>query len=148
MRKITILVLAVVFSISANAGIIYVPANSTDNVKSGNITNGKTVTNFDVQTILTLTPSKVQEMTGRKMTFVQKIALKAAQKNLKKELNSSKKLDTRNKSQMLRLWLIFAVIAIVASIIAVFVPFIWVISSLAWLASLIFFILWLIALTA
>lgn len=148
MRKITILVLAVVFSMSANAGIIYVPANSTDNVKSGNITNGKTVTNFDVQTILALTPSKVQEMTGRKMTFVQKIALKAAQKNLKKELNSSKKLDTKNKSQMLRLWLIFAVIAIVASIIGVFVPFVWVISSLAWLASLIFFILWLIALSA
>ena len=148
MRKITILVLTVLFSISLQAGIIYVPSNSTDNAKAGKASSIETLKKFDAQTFLSLTPAKVQEMTGRKMTFSEKIALKIAQKNYKKELNTSKSLDTKDKNKMLRLWLIFAVIAILASIIGIFVPFMWVISGLAWLASLNFIVLWIIALSA
>ena len=95
---------------------------------------------------LSLTPAKIQEMTGKKMTFGQKIALKMAQKKLSKQLKKGKSIDTKDERQMLRLWIIFALAAIVLAIIGWFVPFVWFLSGLAWLASLIFFILWLIAL--
>lgn len=148
MRKITIFLLAVAFSISSNAGIIYVPANSTDNTKPGKTSTANVLGQLDANTFLSLTPAKVQEMTGKKMTFAQKIALKIAQKDLKKQLSTSKKLDTRDKSKMLRLWIIFALIALVASVLAYFIPFMWAVAGLAWLASLIFFVLWIIAVSA
>ena len=148
MRKITIFLLAVAFCISSNAGIIYVPANSTDNTKAGKTSTANVLGQLDANTFLSLTPAKVQEMTGKKMTFAQKIALKIAQKDLKKQLSTSKKLDTRDKSKMLRLWIIFALIALVASVLAYFIPFMWAVAGLAWLASLIFFVLWIIAVSA
>lgn len=79
MRKITILLLAVVFSLSSNAGIIYVPANATDNGKSGTKAN-----DLNSVSLFSLTPSKVEELTGKKMNFIQKIAFKAAQKKAQK----------------------------------------------------------------
>lgn len=146
MRKFIIILLAAVFSISSYAGIIYVPANASDNAKAGIETTIEKVKSTNMDAFLALTPAKVEEMTGKKLTFGQKIALKMAQKKLSKQLNKGKAIDTKDKRQMLRLWLIFAAIAIVLAIIGWFVPFVWFLSGLAWLASLIFFILWLIAL--
>jgi hypothetical protein len=148
MRKIAILLMAATFSLSTNAGIIYVPSNSTDNAKAGNTAKQETVKKINAQTFLSLTPAKVQEMTGKKMTFSQKIALKIAQKSVKKQLKKANSIDIKDKSQMLRLWLIFGAIAIVATLLSWFVPFLWIITGLAWLACLIFFVLWIIALSA
>ncbi|NCU05964.1 MAG: hypothetical protein GXC73_18515 [Chitinophagaceae bacterium] len=67
---------------------------------------------------------------------------------MEKQLKKGKALDTKDKSKMLRLWILFAIIAIVLGIIGWFVPFVWALSGLAWLASVIFFVLWLIALAA
>ncbi len=86
MRKITILLLAVVFSVASNAGMIYVPANSTDNAKAGKTSAANVLGQLDAKTFLSLTPAKVQEMTGTKMTLGQKISLKMAQMEVKKQL--------------------------------------------------------------
>ena len=148
MRRIAILLMAVAFSLSTKAGIIYVPSNSTDNVKAGNTAKKETVKKIDAQTFLSLTPAKVQEMTGKKMNLSQKIALKIAQKSVKRQLKKANSIDIKDKRQMLRLWLIFGAIALVASLLSWFVPFLWIITGLAWAACLVFFVLWIIALSA
>ncbi len=88
---------------------------------------------------LALTPAKVQEMTGKKMTFGQKIALKMGQKKFSKQLKKGKSIDIHDQRQMLRLWIIFALVAIVLDILGLFIPFVWHLSGLAWLATVNFF---------
>ncbi len=84
MRKLIIVLLAVVFSVSSYAGIIYVPANATDNAKAGIETTIANVKASNMDAFLSLTPEKVKEMTGKKMNFAQKMALKMAQKKAKR----------------------------------------------------------------
>lgn len=92
MRKLIIVLTAIVLSISATqAGIIYVPANATDNAKTGTNTTEQ-FKNFDSKTLLSLTPAKMEQLTGKKMTFAQKLALKMAQKKAKKAGDISKGL--------------------------------------------------------
>lgn len=93
MRKITILLLAVAFSISSNAGMIYVPSNSTDNAKVGKTSAANVLGQLDAKTFLSLTPAKVQELTGKKMTFGQKVSLKMAQMEVKKQLKKGKEVN-------------------------------------------------------
>lgn len=84
MRKIIIVLLAVAFSMSSYAGIIYVPANASDNTKAGIEATIAKVKASNMDAFLSLTPEKVKEMTGKKMNFAQKIALKMAQKKAKR----------------------------------------------------------------
>lgn len=84
MRKIIIVLLAVAFSVSSYAGIIYVPANASDNTKAGIEATIAKVKASNMDAFLSLTPEKVKEMTGKKMNFAQKIALKMAQKKAKR----------------------------------------------------------------
>lgn len=84
MRKIIIVLLAVAFSMSSYAGIIYVPANASDNTKAGIEATIAKVKASNIDAFLSLTPEKVKEMTGKKMNFAQKIALKMAQKKAKR----------------------------------------------------------------
>ncbi|MBP6688223.1 MAG: YqaE/Pmp3 family membrane protein [Lacibacter sp.] len=84
MRKIIIAFLAVVFSVTSYAGIIYVPANASDNAKAGVEATIAKVKASNMDAFLSLTPEKVKEMTGKKMSFGQKIALKMAQKKAKR----------------------------------------------------------------
>jgi uncharacterized membrane protein YqaE (UPF0057 family) len=84
MRKIIIVLLAVVFSVSSYAGIIYVPANASDNTKAGIEATIAKVKASNMDAFLSLTPEKVKEMAGKKMNFAQKIALKMAQKKAKR----------------------------------------------------------------
>jgi hypothetical protein len=146
MRKFIIVLLAALFSVSSNAGIIYVPANASDNTKAGIETTIEKVKSTNMDAFLALTPAKVQEMTGKKMTFAQKIALKIVQKKFSKQLKKGKSIDIHDERQMLRLWIIFALVALVLSILGIFITFFWYISGLAWLAAVIFFILWIVAL--
>jgi hypothetical protein len=146
MRKLIIVLLAAVISISSYAGIIYVPTNASDNAKAGVETTIEKVKSTNMDAFLALTPAKVQEMTGKKMTFVQKIALKIVQKKFSKQLKKGKSIDIHDERQMLRLWIIFALVALVLSILGIFITIFWYISGLAWLAAVIFFILWIVAL--
>ncbi len=92
MRKLIIVLTAIVLSISSTqAGIIYVPANATDNAKTG-VTAAEQFKNFDNKTLLSLTPAKMEQLTGKKMTIAQKLALKMAQKRAKKAGDISKGL--------------------------------------------------------
>ncbi len=86
MRKITILLFAVAFAFSSNAGIIFLPSNSTDNAKTGKLSTVDILSQLDTKSFLALTPAKVAEMTGRKLTLNQKINLKLTQRLVKKEL--------------------------------------------------------------
>jgi hypothetical protein len=148
MRKLSTILAAVVFSLSTQAGIIYVPANATDNAKAG-VAVSEQLKQFDNKTILSLTPAKVEQLTGKKMNIADKLALKMIQKKLKKNAVAGKKaIDVKDERQMLRLWIIFALVAIALSILGIFVPFLWYLSGLAWLASVIFFILWIVAMAS
>jgi hypothetical protein len=93
MRKITVLLFVVAFAFSSNAGIIYVPANSTDNAKVGKLNAVEMLSRLDAQSFLALTPAKVAEMTGRKMTLNQKINLKLTQRQVKKQLKKGIEVD-------------------------------------------------------
>ncbi|MFT3843659.1 MAG: hypothetical protein QM725_01295 [Lacibacter sp.] len=93
MRKVTILLLAVIFSISSNAGMIYVPSNATDNAKAGKASAANVFGQMDAKTFLSLTPAKVQEMTGTKLTFGQKVSLKMAQMQVKKQLKKGQDVN-------------------------------------------------------
>lgn len=93
MRKITILLLAVVFAFSSNAGIIYVPSNSTDNAKTGTLSTVDVLSQLDAKSFLALTPAKVAEMTGRKMTLNQKVNLKLTQRLVKKQLKKGNEVN-------------------------------------------------------
>jgi len=145
MRTIFILFFTRSLCLPASAGIIYVPSNASDNAKAGVEATIEKVKATDMNAFLALTPAKVQEMTGKKMTLGQKIALKMVQKKLSKQLKKGKAIDTKDERQMLRLWIIFALVAIALGILGIFISFFWFLSGLAWLAALIFFILWVLA---
>lgn len=84
MRKIIIAFLALLFSVTSNAGIIYVPANASDNAKAGIEATIAKVKASNMDAFLSLTPEKLKEMTGKKMNFAQKLALKMAQKKARR----------------------------------------------------------------
>jgi TM2 domain-containing membrane protein YozV len=101
MRKITLIVIAVVFSFVSNAGIVYVPGNESDNYKASKNTSNEVLGQLDAKTFLTLTPSQVQKLTGKRMNFTQKLSLKLAQMNVKKQLKRGKNVnisDAMNKA--------------------------------------------------
>ncbi len=48
---------------------------------------------MDAETFLSLTPEKISEMTGKKVSFTQKLSLKMAQKQVKRQLRKGKAID-------------------------------------------------------
>ena len=93
MKKFTVLLFAVAFSFATNAGIIYVPTSSTDNVKLGKVAVVDILSQLDAKSFVALTPAKVAEMTGQKMTLNQKINLKLAQRQVKKDLKKGRNVN-------------------------------------------------------
>lgn len=86
MKKISALLIVALFSLSfVKAGIVAVPViiNPVSNEVNTILKNGG---KMDPQTFLSLTPQKVEQMSGRKMTFKEKIGLKLAQKKMKNHL--------------------------------------------------------------
>ena len=93
MKRIATLLLALVFSLSVvNAGMIVVP-KSTEPVKTETASPADVLSKMDPKTFLSLTPAKIQEMTGKKMTFKQKLGLKLAQRDVKKQLKQGKEVN-------------------------------------------------------
>lgn len=85
MRKFMIVLFAVVCSLSSNAaGILNAPVDVIDNSKVGAEATIANLKATNMEAFLSLTPEKVKTMTGKKMTFVQKMALKMAQKKAKR----------------------------------------------------------------
>ncbi len=81
MRKFSLLVVALLFATSLlnAAGMMYVPAATSENA-------AVVPSKQSVEKFLSLTPAKVQEMTGKKMTLKEKIAFKLAQSKVKKQM--------------------------------------------------------------
>ena len=81
MRKFSLLVVALLFATSLlnAAGMMYVPAATSE---SAAVVPSKQ----SVEKFLSLTPAKIQEVTGKKMTLKEKIAFKLAQAKMKKHM--------------------------------------------------------------
>jgi hypothetical protein len=141
MKRISALILLTFFNLSFSyaAGLVANPVIETSLVSI----NGKP--QMDLKFFFSLTPRKIEQMTGKRMKLKERITLKITQYLLKREMKRNKAIDINDRKGMLRLFLIFLAIAVLASILASFVPFIWVIASIAGLAALIFFILWILA---
>lgn len=156
MRKITIFILAVVIGISTNAGMIYVPANATDNAKAGKSSAANVIGQLDAKTFLALTPAKIQEMTGTKMTFGQKVSLKMAQMEVKKQLKKGKEVNMAEMGKKAEgginwLWLL---IGFVLGLIGVLIAYLTRegkddgrVKS-AWIGAAIWVVLWIILVVA
>jgi hypothetical protein len=148
MKRMAGLLIAVTITLSLHAGIIAVPVNVTDNTKAETSIVPKTNGETDMQAFLALTPAKVEQLTGKKMGLKEKIALKLAQKHVKKQLQKGKKIDIHDKNQMLKYWLICWGIAIILSIVGIFVPFVSYIGWIFGLAGSVFFVLWIVAMVS
>lgn len=116
MKKIALLLLAGVFAISSlHAGLVYIPESATDNAKAGKQTTAGVYSMLDAQSFLALTPAKVKEITGKKMSFGQKVSLKIAQHEVKKQLKKGKQVDMAAMGQkaasgISALWLILGLL--------------------------------------
>lgn len=116
MKKIALLLLAGIFALSSlHAGLVYVPETATDNVKAGKQTTAGVYSMLDAKTFLALTPAKVKEITGKKMSFGEKVSLKVAQHEVKKQLKKGKEVDMAAMAQkaasgISALWLILGLL--------------------------------------
>ncbi|MFN5135301.1 MAG: hypothetical protein ACK5DG_08280 [Chitinophagaceae bacterium] len=93
MKKILTLLVAVLFTLSAvNAGMIVVPAVN-EPVKKEATTPADVLSKMDPKAFLALTPAKIQEMTGKKMSLKQKLGLKLVQRDIKRQLKKGKEVN-------------------------------------------------------
>ena len=93
MKRIFALLVAVGMMISvAHAGIIAAPV-ATEPVLTKSVSPADALSNMDAKTFLTLTPAKIKEITGKKMTLKEKIGLKLAQRHVKKELKKGHEVN-------------------------------------------------------
>lgn len=93
MKKIVSLFWAAIFSFSVvNAGMIVVPVS-----KVPATTETKTpldvLSKLDPHSFLALTPTKIQEMTGKKMSLKEKVGLKLVQRDIKRQLKQGKEVN-------------------------------------------------------
>ena len=81
------------FSFStANAGLIYVPVLK-DNKKTEAVTFQDAIKKMDAKTFLSLTQPQIKLITGERMSFKEKVVLKFAQKEVKKNLKNNKQVN-------------------------------------------------------
>ena len=80
---------------------------------------------------------------------INKKELKKTFQTIKEQMKTDSKSDATSlvdePNKLLILWIALAGAAIVFSIIGAYVPFVWIFATLAWIASVVFFILWLVA---
>lgn len=88
MKFLYVLFISMAMMIStAQAGIIAVTV-STEPVISSTV-----LSKIDAKTFLSLTPAMVKKMTGKKMKFDDRVVLKIAQKQVKKDLRKGKEVN-------------------------------------------------------
>ena len=116
MKKIALFLFAGMFALtSLHAGLVYVPESATDNVKAGKEATAGVYNMLDAKTFIALSPAKVKEMTGKKMSFSEKVSLKIAQLEVKKQLKKGKEVDMTAMAQkaasgISALWLILGIL--------------------------------------
>lgn len=93
MKKIVALLMtALILSFVTHAGIIVVPVSVQPKASTA-FTSNDSWSRMGVQAFLSLTPAKVKEMTGKKMKLKERIVLKLAQKQVKKEMKKGKEVN-------------------------------------------------------
>jgi hypothetical protein len=80
---------------------------------------------------------------------INKKELKKTFQTIKEQMKTDSKSDGASlidePNKLLILWIALAGAAIVFSIIGAYVPFVWIFATLAWIASVVFFVLWIVA---
>lgn len=115
MKKIALLLLAGIIALqSVQAGLLYVPT-AASNLPVAEKSKTDPFAALDAKTFLSLTPSKVKALTGKKMSFAEKISLKVTQWDLKRQMKKGKEVDMaayakRAASGVDPLWLILGLI--------------------------------------
>lgn len=94
MKKIIALLMTTWMMSTTHAGIIAAPV-STEPVATS-VSPADVLGKMDAQTFLSLTPSKVKEITGKRMTLKEKIVLKLTQKQMKKQMRKGKEVNHSN----------------------------------------------------
>ncbi len=113
MKKLLLISMLTVFSVQTFS---YTPVNSAKNIIS--YAFGAPVTAMTLQEFMTLTPKRYQELTGKRMTFKQKIAFAILKAKLKKQLPDDK--SAPHKTDIGLLSLIFGGSAFLIA----FIPFV------------------------
>lgn len=88
---------AVLFTVRSSA--LTLPSSTPEPVKKESSTISP-LSNLSVNDFLSLTPKKIREMTGERMSLSQKVALKMAQNKLKKEIHSKQQADVGSAAAM------------------------------------------------
>ncbi|MBL7831353.1 MAG: YqaE/Pmp3 family membrane protein [Saprospiraceae bacterium] len=86
LKSVVIAMLVGLLSFQANAIVSVSKTQETKQLATVDLTPGQ---NANIQTFLSLTPAKYEQMTGKKMNLVSRYALKVAQKKMSKELMKS-----------------------------------------------------------
>jgi hypothetical protein len=114
MKKLFSLLIIASLALSTQAGMISVPV-TTETKGAAKVTMTDAFSKMDAQTFLSLTPAKVKEITGKKMTLGQKVSLKMAQAEVKKQLKKGKEVNLAEMgkkagSGISALWLILGLL--------------------------------------
>jgi hypothetical protein len=130
MRKITVFFLLTFLSLCSFAELIVVPTAtniapvSIVNVAPKNSNLVEYISNLSPNEFLKLNPKQIKKQTGTKLSLTQKIALKIAQKHVRKQIKRGDDIDMRQagadtKSGVDALWLILGIfLGLIAVIIA------------------------------
>lgn len=115
MKRITLILLVSLFALnSIQAEMLYVPS-----VVTGSATHNKVSADayaaLDAKTFLSLTPAKVKALTGKRMSFSEKVSLKVTQWDVKRQLKKGKEVDMaayskKAASGVSALWLILGLL--------------------------------------
>ena len=99
-----------------------------------------------VKYFLTLTPKKYTELTGKKLTFPQKVSLKLVQLKIKNQLRKGKLSESSpvDFHDPVQKWMWFWIFGWGIGLVLLFVPVLWVLSSLFFLFGTISLIVWLV----
>lgn len=99
-----------------------ISTGSADKIRVGDGLTADAIGSFDAKTFLLLTPAKIQEMTGRKMNLGQKISLKMAQMEIKKQLRKGKAVNIKEAGRKVEagvnfLWLLVGFLLGIAGVL-------------------------------
>ncbi|MBA4166922.1 MAG: hypothetical protein H0X41_05170 [Chitinophagaceae bacterium] len=88
-----------VMAFSFRSSALVLPSSTPEPVKKES-TAVSPLSKLSVDDFLSLTPKKIREMTGQKMSISQKVALKLAQNKLKNDIRTKQKADVNSAAAM------------------------------------------------
>jgi hypothetical protein len=89
--RLSLLLMAMTIFVLPSRSMV-LPSATPEPVKKDNV-NVSAFSNMSVDEFLTMTPKKFKEVTGKKLSITKKIALKMAQKKIRKALKNNEAVD-------------------------------------------------------